>query len=94
MVLAAAALGLLAFLALGYTLTAIYPSAAAATGIGNGVMIVLMMTSGAFVPLAVLPEGVQAVMNFSPIRHLVELMQGLWSGPGSATACPPQFWWA
>lgn len=80
LVLAAAALGLTAFLALGYTLAAIYPSAAAATGIGNGLMIVLMLTSGAFVPLAVLPEGVQRVMNFSPIRHFVDLMQGLWNG--------------
>lgn len=80
LVLAAATLGLIAFLALGYTLAAIYPSAAAATGIGNGLMIVLMMTSGAFVPLAALPEGVQRVMNFSPIRHLVDLMQGLWNG--------------
>lgn len=80
LVLAAAALGLIAFLALGYTLAAIYPSAAAATGIGNGLMIVLLMTSGAFVPLAVLPEGVQRIMNFSPIRHLVDLMQGLWNG--------------
>ncbi|MBM7460204.1 ABC-2 type transport system permease protein [Rhodococcus coprophilus] len=79
-VLAAAALGLVAFLALGYTLAAIYPSAAAATGIGNGLMILLMMTSGAFVPLAVLPEGVQRVTEFSPIRHLVDLMQGLWNG--------------
>ena len=80
LVLAAAALGLIAFLALGYTLAAIYPSASAATGIGNGLMILLMITSGAFVPLAVLPEGVQRVMDFSPIRHLVDLMDGLWKG--------------
>ena len=80
LVLAAAALGLISFLALGYTLAALYPSAAAATGIGNGLMILLMMSSGAFVPLAVLPEGVQRIMNFSPIRHLVDLMQGLWNG--------------
>lgn len=80
LVLLAAALGLVAFLALGYTLAALYPSAAAATGIGNGLMIVLMLTSGAFTPLAVLPDGVRKMMNFSPIRHLAELMQGLWNG--------------
>ena len=34
-VLAAAALGLVAFLAVGYLLAALYPSAGAATGIGN-----------------------------------------------------------
>ena len=65
LVLVAGACGLIAFLALGYTLAAVYPSAAAATGIGNGVMIVLMITSAT---------------QFSPLRHLVELMQGLWAG--------------
>ena len=79
-VLAAAALGLVAFLAVGYLLAALYPSAGAATGIGNVMMILLMMTSGAFVPLAVLPEGVQKVMAFSPIHYFVELMRGLWNG--------------
>lgn len=56
-VLAASALGLVAFLALGYLLAAVYPSVGASVGIGNVLMILLMMTSGAFVPLAVLPEG-------------------------------------
>lgn len=79
LVLLALALGLIAFLALGYTLAALYPSAAAATGIGNGLMIVLMLTSGAFVPLAVLPGGVQRVMNFSPVRHFVDLVHGRWN---------------
>jgi len=80
LVLLAFALGLISFLALGYTLAALYPSVAAATGIGNGLMIVLMLTSGAFVPLAVLPEGVQQVMTFSPVHHYVDLVRGLWNG--------------
>lgn len=76
----AAALGLVAFLALGYTLVAIYPSSGAATGIGNALMLVLVLSSGAFVPLEAMPEGVQTVMNFSPVRHFAVLMQGLWEG--------------
>lgn len=79
-VLAASALGLVAFLALGYLLAALYPSVGASVGIGNVLMILLMMTSGAFVPLAVLPEGVQRVIAFSPIHHFVELTSGLWNG--------------
>ena len=56
-------------------------------------MILPMMSAGAFVPLAVLPDGVQRLMNFSPIRHMVDLMQGLWNGDprsdyGPATAMP------
>lgn len=91
LVLLACALGLIAFLALGYTLAVLSRSAAAATGIGNGLMIVLMLTSGAVVPLAVLPIGIQQVMAFSPDRHFVDLVRGLWNGQswsdyGPATA--------
>ena len=87
--LLAAALGLVAFLALGYTLAAIYPSSGAATGIGNVLMLLLMLSSGAFVPLATMPEGVQTVMNFSPVRHFAVLMQGLWEGqPWSSLLLP------
>ena len=77
---AAAALGLVAFLALGYTLAALYPSSRAATGIGNGLFIVIMMTSGAFVPQNQIPQGVQRVARYSPFHYLVDLVQGMWSG--------------
>jgi len=80
LILLAAALGLVAFLALGYTLAALYPSSGAATGIGNVLMLLLMLSSGAFIPLTTMPEGVQAIMNFSPVRHFADLMQGLWEG--------------
>jgi ABC-2 type transport system permease protein len=79
-VLLAAAVGLVAFLALGYTLAGLYPSSGAATGIGNVLMLLLMLSSGAFVPLATMPDGVQRVMNLSPVRHFVELIGGLWEG--------------
>jgi ABC-2 type transport system permease protein len=79
-VVLACALGLCSFLALGYALAGVYPSATAAMGIGNPLMILLMITSGAFVPLAALPPGVQAVMRFSPIRHFVDLVKGQWAG--------------
>jgi len=79
-VLLAAALGLVAFLALGYTLASLYPSSGAATGIGNVLMLLLMLSSGAFIPLATMPEGVQTIMNLSPVRHFADLIQGLWEG--------------
>lgn len=79
-VLLAAALGLLAFLALGFTLAGIYPSSGAATGIGNVLMLMLMLSSGAFVPLATMPEGIQTTMDFSPVRYFADLMRGLWEG--------------
>ena len=92
-VLAAAALGLVAFLALGYMLAAVYPSSRAATGIGNGLFIVIMMTSGAFVPQSQIPQGVQRVARYSPFHYLVDLLQGMWAGRswtdyGTALAVP------
>lgn len=88
-VLLAAALGLTAFLALGYTLAGIYPSSGAATAIGNVLMLLLMISSGAFVPLETMPDGVQTVMNFSPVRHFANLVRGLWEGDGWSTLLLP-----
>lgn len=88
-VLLAAALGLVAFLALGYTLAGLYPSSGAATGIGNMLMLVLMLSSGAFVPLNTMPDGVQTIMNFSPVRHFADLIQGLWEGQAWSTLLLP-----
>lgn len=88
-VLAAMALGLVAFLALGYTLAGIYPSASAATAIGNVLMILLMMSSGAFIPLTTMPDNIQTIMNFSPVRHFADLMQGLWAGQAWSTLLLP-----
>jgi len=81
-VLLACLLGLVAFLALGFVLASLYPSSTAATGIGNVLMILLMLTSGAFVPLEAMPAGVQRAMDFSPIAYFVELVSGLWNGQG------------
>ncbi len=61
-------------------LAALYPSSRAATGIGNGLFIVIMMTSGAFVPQSQSPQGVQRVARYSPFHYLVDLLQGMWSG--------------
>lgn len=79
-VLVAVAFGLLTMLAIGYTLAALYPNPAAATGIGNGLMVILMMTSGAFIPTAVLSDGVQAAFKFSPVYHIAALVDASWSG--------------
>ncbi len=72
--------GLLVFLSLGYALAGGYPSIGATMGIGNVLMIVLMISSGAFMPIERLSSGVQRVFNFSPVRWFVELVQHAWDG--------------
>lgn len=80
MVLLALAFGHLAMLAIGYALAAVLPSAAAAVGIGNGLMVLLMMVSGTMIPTAVLPDGVRVVQQASPVFHVAELVGASWAG--------------
>ncbi len=80
LVICAYAIGLVAMLAVGAFLAVVYPSVAAATGIGNGLMITLIMTSGILIPTAVMPSGMQTIINFSPIHHIAELVRASWAG--------------
>ncbi|MDO5097309.1 MAG: ABC transporter permease [Corynebacterium sp.] len=80
LVLCGLVLGLITFLAIGAFLAAVYPSVAAATGISNGLLITLIMTSGIMVPTEVMPDGLSTVMKFSPGYHLAEIIRASWSG--------------
>lgn len=73
-------LGMVAFLAVGYALAAILPSVGAATGVGNLLMILLMLTSGAFVPVALLADNIQRAFHASPAYHLAQLVDQAWRG--------------
>lgn len=79
-VLGAVGLGLAAFLAFGHTLAELMPSTAAATGLGNVLMIALMFSSGAFVPVQAMSEPMRRVSEFSPVRHYVDLVRSGWDG--------------
>ncbi len=79
-VLIMAALGTLVFLALGYALTAVVPTLGVAQLIGNVLVYPLIILSGATVPLALLPAGVQAAAQASPLTQLVVGLQGAWAG--------------
>lgn len=79
-VLLGAALGVLAFLAAGYALSALLPSLGVAQAVGNILVYPLVFLSGAAVPLAVMPEGVRSIADASPVTQFVQLLQGLWAG--------------
>ena len=82
--LVATMLGLAAFLALGYLIAGRFRNVGAAQGLGNILMYPLIFTSGAAVPLAILPPGVLSVAKYSPMTQLTYLTQGLWAGDGWA----------
>ena len=76
---------------MGCALAALYPSATAATGIGNVLMILLMLTSRAFTPLAVMPSTIQQIVKYSPVRWFVDAAQHAWDGDPLASMIMPVF---
>lgn len=87
--LGAITLVMVSMLALGYVLAAAVPSVGAANGVGNILMILLMITSGAFIPVASLPPATQRIFEFSPSFHMSRLVQASWEGaawPGVSVA--------
>ena len=83
-ILAVLVLGLFAFLALGYLVSAILPSTSAVAPVGNILIIVLLLTSGAMVPLDQMPQTLRDIAQYSPLTQLVTAVSGLWSGEGLA----------
>jgi ABC-2 type transport system permease protein len=81
-VLGSICLGAFAFLALGYVLAGLAPTARVAQVVGMVLFYPMMFLSGAAIPLEVMPEGVRQVSRFLPLTHVVTLIKGLWFGDG------------
>jgi ABC-2 type transport system permease protein len=81
-VLASICLGAFVFLALGYVLAGLAPTARVAQVVGMVLFYPMMFLSGAAIPLEVMPEGVRQVSRFLPLTHVVTLIKGLWFGNG------------
>jgi ABC-2 type transport system permease protein len=79
-VLAAVALGSFAFMALGYVLAGVAPTARVAQVVAMVLFYPMMFLSGASIPLEVMPESVQRAARFLPLTHVVTLVKGLWFG--------------
>src|SRR5665647_280328 len=59
------------------TISRMLPTAMA---VGNILLIVLLMMSGAMVPRAVFSATIQRISDFSPLTQFVTLLRGLWNG--------------
>jgi ABC-2 type transport system permease protein len=79
-VLAGFTLSTLSFLALGFVIASVAPSARVAQTVGMVLAYPMMFLSGATIPLEVLPAGVQRIADFLPLTYVVRLMRGLWVG--------------
>lgn len=69
-----------AFLALGYVLASLAPSARVATVVGNVLFVPMMILSGTTLPLEMMPDTVRNISRFIPLTHVVTLLRGLWFG--------------
>ncbi len=81
-VLAGVCLGATTFLALGYVLASLAPTARVAQVVGMVLFYPMVFLSGASIPIEVMPEGVKDVSRFIPLTHVVTLIKGLWFGDG------------
>jgi len=70
----------LSFFALGFILAGIMPTARIAWIVGMVLLYPMMLLSGAFFTVELLPVGVQKVSAFMPLTYVVNLLRGLWIG--------------
>jgi len=68
------------FLAFGFMLASLAPTARTATIVGMVIFFPMVFLSGATIPWQELPEAVQQVGYTLPLTHVVQLLQGLWFG--------------
>jgi ABC-2 type transport system permease protein len=79
-VLAGFVLSSLSFFGIGFVLAGTLPSARTAQMVGMVLFYPMILLSGAFFPLDLLPDGVQKVADYLPLTFVVKLMTGLWYG--------------
>lgn len=81
-VLAAFTLSALAFIAAGYLIAGLAPTARIAQVAGQLIYFPLMFLSGAAIPLQLMPESVRDIAEVLPMTLMVRLLQDLWFGDG------------
>lgn len=80
LVLAGFTLSALAFMAVGYLIASLAPTARMAQIAGQIVYFPMIFISGATIPLSQMPADVRAVAQWLPMTHIVDLLQSLWLG--------------
>ncbi|MCB8982863.1 MAG: ABC transporter permease [Ardenticatenaceae bacterium] len=68
------------FLAMGFLLAGLMPTASAAQAVGMAIFFPMLFLSGAGMPQAILPDAMVKVSQFLPLTYVVNLLQDLWVG--------------
>ena len=77
---AAVLLSTLSILSLGFVLASIVPTARFAQPLGAAVLYPMLVVSGLFFPLTILPPVLRAFASILPTTHAVSLMKGVRGG--------------
>ena len=67
-------------LAIGFLIASIVPTARFAQPIAAAIFYPMIALSGLFVPIAAMPNGLQAVARLMPLTYAVSLLRGVWEG--------------
>ena len=78
--LAGFTLGSLSFFSIGFILAGIMPTVRTAWVAAMVIVYPMLLLSGAFFAVEVLPHFVQKISSFIPLTYIVNLLRGLWSG--------------
>jgi ABC-2 type transport system permease protein len=70
----------LSFFGIGFILAGLMPTARSAWVVGMVLLYPMMLLSGAFFTIEILPPAVQKVSAFIPLTYVVNLLRGLWIG--------------
>lgn len=73
-------LGSLSFLGIGFILAGIMPTVRTAWVASMVLVYPMLLLSGAFFSVEVLPKAVQTAARFIPLTYVVNLLRGLWYG--------------
>ena len=72
----------LSILSIGFIVASVVPTARFAQPVGTLLFYPMVVLSGLFFPIAVLPSYVQALARVLPVSYAVSLMRGIWRGEG------------
>ncbi len=79
-VLAGFVLSSLSFFGIGFILAGTMPTVRSAWVVGMVLLYPMLLLSGAFFTVELLPAAVQRVSAFLPLTYVVNLLRGLWAG--------------
>lgn len=72
--------GIAGLFAVGLLIGAVAPTASSAQGIGMAVYFPLLFFAGVYLPMSVMPEGVQRVSELTPSGAAVQALTDTWAG--------------